>query len=60
MMIDLELDNMTMREIEELVYDAIEAGAKTDGDVLAYVRGFVEVDLETVQTITAPWVNEWM
>ena len=51
---------MTISDIEELVYDAIEAGAKTDRDVLAYVRGYVDVDLETVQAITAPWVSEWM
>ena len=46
--------------IEELVYDAIEAGAKTDEDVLAWVNMYVPAELETIQDITEKYVGEWM
>ena len=46
--------------IEELVYDAIEAGAKTDEDIFAYVNQYVPVELEMIQNITMNYTNEWM
>jgi hypothetical protein len=49
--------------VEELVYDAIEAGAKTDEDVYAFVTmrtGREVVTLETIKQITKKFANEWM
>lgn len=50
-------------EIQELVWDAIEAGAKTDEDVYGYVLGFVKsefISLETIKEMTKQYANEWM
>ena len=49
-----------LMNIQELVYDAIEAGAKTDQCVYAYVNQYVIVDLDTIKAITAEFANEWM
>jgi hypothetical protein len=52
-----------MMTVEELVFDAIEAGAKTDQDVYAYVTmrtGRDAVTLETIKCITEKFANEWM
>jgi hypothetical protein len=46
--------------IQELVYDAIEAGAKTDQCIYAYVNQYVKVDLDTIKSITTEFDNEWM
>jgi hypothetical protein len=49
--------------VEELVWDAIEAGAKTDEDVYAFVTmrtGREVVTLETIKQITKKFANEWM
>lgn len=49
-----------LMEIQELVWDALEAGAKTDDEVYSYVLGFVKpeyVSLETVQAITKQYAN---
>ena len=49
--------------VEELVYDAIEAGAKTDEDVYAFVTmktGKDAVTLETIKDITKFFAQEWM
>lgn len=46
--------------VEDLVYDAIEAGAKTNEDVLAYVNQYVPADLELVKEITDRYIEEWM
>lgn len=49
--------------VEELVYDAIEAGAKTDEDVYAFVTmktGKDAVTLETIKGITKFFAQEWM
>ena len=49
--------------VQELVYDAIENGAKTDEEVYGYVLGFVKpemIDLATIKEITAEFANEWM
>jgi hypothetical protein len=49
--------------VEELVWDAIEAGVKTDEDVYAFVTmrtGREVVTLETIKQITKKFANEWM
>jgi hypothetical protein len=49
--------------VEVLVWDAIEAGAKTDEDVYAFVTmrtGRDAVTLETIKGITEKFANEWM
>lgn len=52
-----------MDTVEVLVWDAIEAGAKTDEDVYAFVTtrtGREAVTLETIKGITEKFANEWM
>lgn len=61
---------MTMTEfymdVEETVYSAIEAGAKTDEDVLIYVLDMYGseyedlLDLDVIKNITESFVGEWM
>ena len=46
--------------VEALVVDAIEAGAKTDEDVLDWVNMYVPAELETIQDITEKYVGKWM
>ena len=46
--------------IEDLVYDAIEAGAKTNEDVLAWVNQYYIVDLDLIKDITDRYAEEWM
>lgn len=38
--------------LEELAWDAIEAGASTDEEICAYMRNWYPVELETVKEIT--------
>ena len=53
-------------DVENVVCDAIEAGAKTNEEVFAYVRKMYGrqyrnlIDLETIQNITEKYVPEWM
>ena len=52
-----------LMKIEEMVWDAIEAGAKTNEDVYAFVLTRVPreyVTLEYIENITKGIENEWM
>lgn len=48
--------------LQDLVYDAIEAGAKTDEDVYAFVTTFMNknfITLQNVKDITELFAEDW-
>lgn len=52
-----------LMDVQELVYDAIEAGAKTNEDVYVYVNMRMTgaaVSLELIKEITDQYAQEWM
>jgi hypothetical protein len=49
-------------DLQDLVYDAIEAGAKTDEDVYAFVITFMNknfITLQNVKDITELFAEDW-